>query len=71
MRFLRQMHRSVVPVEDPGTEEDRNDPAVSITGLLLCAFIDAIVEVLEDPGSRLEPSCLSRFDGEPNPVHDD
>jgi hypothetical protein len=65
------MHGCVVAVEDPCSEEDGNDLAVCIRSLLLVAFVDSVVEVLEDSGTRLEARATSSADGKPDPVHDD
>ena len=68
--FFSQMHGGVVAVEDPGPEEDGDDPAVRITRLLFFTKIDPVVEVFENSRAGLETACLSCFDGEPDPVHD-
>ena len=58
-------------VEDQGAKEGRYNPAATIGGLLLGAFVDAIVEILAVAGAGLEAACLSHFDEEAGPEHDD
>jgi hypothetical protein len=65
------MNRCVIAIEDPCSEEDGNDPAVCIRSLLLVAFVDSIVEVLEYPRAGLKSGTSSSADGEPDSVHDD
>ena len=62
------MHRGAVAVEYPRSEQNRDDPAVSIAGLLPLAEINAIVE---DSRIGLETACLHGFDREPDPVKDE
>lgn len=71
MGFFCEVDGGVIAVEDPGAEEDGDNPAVSVTDLLFGPLIDPVVEVLEDPGARLEAASLGGFDGELDPVHHD
>ena len=64
------MGAGIIAVEHPCSEQDTDDPAVSITHLLIFTQIDAVVKVLEDARGGVELHTRSRgdFDWEPYPV---
>ena len=63
------MGAGVVAVEDPGCEEDRDDPAIGVRGFLLVTEIDADIKVVEGAMGGLE--VVRGFDGEPDPVYEE